>query len=277
MWPATKKHFTRDTFALYVEGLHWTRWRPSLIVLHNTAAPTWAQWHETAEKDRLAGRVPGTTRIANLEKYFRDQQHWSGCPHLFIPDDFIWEMNPLTAPGVHSPSWNNTAIGIEMVADFDREDDETGPGLKVRNNTIYATALLCSTLGLDPRKQVKLHKEDPKTTHACPGIKFARDRHAVIEEIVSMMDGGDHDPGHVSDSIDPKPVEPKPTKHGKVIVDDLTVRRGPGVTNEKIGSLPKGLDVEILDTASNGSDGWLKVKTPGGYIGWIAGRYVAQA
>jgi hypothetical protein len=182
-WPAVKKAFSQEEFRAHVATLQWSRWRPSLIVLHNTAAPTWAQWHKTAEQDRAAGKVPGSSRIDSMENYFRDEKGWSGAPHLFVPEDRIWEFNPLTEPGVHSPSWNHVSIGIEMVADFDREDDGSGPGLLVRRNAVFAAAVLCSALGLEPRAQVKLHREDPKTTHACPGEYFALDREFVIAEI----------------------------------------------------------------------------------------------
>lgn len=274
-WPALRKNYTQEQFRLRVASLTWPRWRPSLIVLHNTAAPTLAQWHETEKKDVAAGLTPGATRIGNLERYFRDDQHWSGAPHLFIPDDFIWEFNPLTEPGVHSPSWNHLAIGIEMVADFDREDDDAGPGAIVRRNAIFATAILCATLGLDPRRAVKLHKDDPKTTHACPGKDFADDRDEVIEEIEALMPGGEHGAHDVAIAIGAAPAPAPPAeRRGKVTTADLNVRLGPGVANKSIGSLPKGLDVVVLGEASNGTTGWTKVRTPAGYVGWVASKFV---
>jgi hypothetical protein len=274
-WPAVKKAFSQEEFRAHVATLQWSRWRPSLIVLHNTAAPTWAQWHKTAEQDRAAGKVPGSSRIDSMENYFRDEKGWSGAPHLFVPEDRIWEFNPLTEPGVHSPSWNHVSIGIEMVADFDREDDGSGPGLLVRRNAVFAAAVLCSALGLEPRAQVKLHREDPKTTHACPGEDFARDESQVIAEIAALMDGGEHNPLDVAIAIGgaPLPTPPAPAR-GVTNAGDLNVRRGPGVNNESIGSLPKGVPLEVLDKASNGATGWLRVRTPAGHVGWVAGRFV---
>jgi hypothetical protein len=274
-WPAVKKSFKQEQFRSYVEALAPSRWRPSLIVWHNTAAPTLAQWHETAGKDVAAGRVPGSSRIDSLESYFRNDRGWSGCPHLFVADDLIWAMNPLTAPGVHSPSWNSISIGIEMVADFDREDDDSGAGLMVRQNTVFATAVLCSAFGLDPHVAIKLHKEDPKTTHACPGEDFARDKAAAIAEVIALMDGGEHHHDDTAAAIGVLPAAAKPTeRHGVVATDGLNVRRGPGVLNESIGSLPKGLELVILDEARNATTAWLNVRTPAGYTGWVSGHYV---
>ena len=62
--------FTFDTLAF-------DTWRPQFAVLHNTAAPKLAEWHS----------VPGETRMRNLETYYRDAQHWSAGPHLFVPTD----------------------------------------------------------------------------------------------------------------------------------------------------------------------------------------------
>ncbi len=75
---------------------------------------------------------------------------------------------PLTVSGVHSPSWNKTALGIEMLGDFGSEAFASGRGRKVRKNAVAAMATLCAILGLDPNG-IRLHREDPATTHACPG------------------------------------------------------------------------------------------------------------
>jgi len=114
-----------------IEAMSFHKWRPSLIVWHNTAAPTLAQWQKSAEEDRRAGRAPGVTRILNLQQYFSVQRGWSSGPHAFVADDVIWPFTPFNMKGTHSPSWNGIAIGIEMIGDFSKEDDDAGPGLRV--------------------------------------------------------------------------------------------------------------------------------------------------
>ena len=276
VWPAIKRPFLQEEFRQYVATLSWLRWRPSKIVWHNTAAPSLAQWIKSANADRAQGLIPGTTRINNLENYFRYQNKWSGCPHLFIPNDFIWEMNSLTAQGTHSPSWNTTAIGIEMVGDFDREDDDSGDGLAVKQNTIFATAILCSVLGLDPSISIYLHKQDPRTTHDCPGKNIADDKLRMIAEVEQLMNGGEHDPAEVAAVIANGNVDKTivAERRGITIASDLNVRRGPGVNNESIGSLPKRIPLIITDEAMNGSTTWFCVRTPAGYTGWVAAQYV---
>ncbi len=277
MWPAINAEYTQEQFRRRVADLTWSKWRPSKIVWHNTAAPTLAQWIKTADDDRAAGRIPGITRIRNLEAFFRDNNGWSGCPHLFIANDFIWEMNVLTSPGVHSPSWNGSSIGIEMIGDYDAESADVGEGLAVKQNTVFATAILCSALGLEPTNGVVdashnttgtifLHKQDWRTTHDCPGKNMAVDKAEMIADVTGLMGGGDaHDMGG--------PTAPT-IKSGTVLVDNLSFRRGPGVTNEATGALPKDTYLTILSEAKNGSDTWLQVKTPAGYTGWVSGRYV---
>jgi hypothetical protein len=151
--------FTSDAFTTYVGGLSFTNWRPSFVVLHNTGAPTFGQWHD----------VPGDQRMLNLQAYYRDTMNWSGGPHLFIADDLIWAFTPLTVPGVHSPSWNNVSWGVELVGDYSTED--LSPSL--RANAISALATLHGVLGLDP-STLKLHREDPLTTHLCPGSGISK-------------------------------------------------------------------------------------------------------
>jgi hypothetical protein len=151
--------YTKEAFGDYVKGLTFGLWRPSFVVLHNTAVPTFAQWHD----------VPGAQRMQNLQSYYRDTQHWSAGPHLFVADDLIWVFTPLTTQGVHSPSWNSISWGVELVGDYSTETMD--PNLLM--NAISALATLHGSLGLDPTK-LKLHREDPLTTHLCPGNEISK-------------------------------------------------------------------------------------------------------
>lgn len=159
--PIVGRGFTAASFADYVDKLDFSEWEPEFVVVHNTSAPTLAQWH---------GKTPPEQRIQNLVGYYRDQQHWSAGPHLFVADDLIWVFTPLTTPGVHSPSWNSRSIGMEIVGEYEREDFAP-----VRPNVIAALAALHRKLGLDPGT-IRFHKEDPRTTHkTCPGRNVNKD------------------------------------------------------------------------------------------------------
>jgi hypothetical protein len=168
------RSFNQDDFDSYCHTLQWNAWRPSFIVLHNTGAPS------------LAQRPKGLTQqnILDLESFYRDKQQWKAGPHLFIDDQKIWVFTPLTVSGTHSPSWNKLALGVEMLGDYDKEAFDSGRGLKVRKNAVAALATLSAVLGIDSHT-MRLHREDPLTTHACPGKNVRKLE--VIQEVGDLI------------------------------------------------------------------------------------------
>jgi hypothetical protein len=175
---------TVEQFDVYCHTLHWLAWRPSFIVLHNTAVPT------------LADRPNGFTQqhMKNFESYYRDTKHWNAGPHLFIDDHLIWVFTPLTVSGVHSPAWNKQSVGIEMLGNYETEPFNKKRGLKVQNNTIAAIATLCAVLGIDS-STLRLHKEDPITTHAtCPGKNVNKENLITkVHNLILERHVGEHD------------------------------------------------------------------------------------
>jgi hypothetical protein len=164
--------FSADVFANYVQGVVLNaEFRPSFVVLHNTQVPSLADWHD----------YPGERRMAGLANYYRTEMQWSAGPHLFVADDLIWAFTPLNTPGVHSPSWNHISWGVEMVGDYDSEP----LGDDVKRNTLEALAALHRLAGWrEPR--IKLHREDPRTTHVCPGINV--DKAEMEQGVQTLLD-----------------------------------------------------------------------------------------
>lgn len=158
------KSFTPETFKAYVDTLNFDDWKPDFIVLHNTGEPC------------LKNRPNGLTyqHILGLEDFYKNEQGWSAGPHLFIDDHQIWAFTPLTTTGVHSPSWNSESWGIEMLGDYDTEEFDSGRGALVGANASSAIAILSKAAGIDP-STMRLHREDPKTTHHCPGDNVDKD------------------------------------------------------------------------------------------------------
>lgn len=177
-----KQTLSANEFDAYCHTLAWSAWRPSFIVLHNTQIPNLAQ--------RPTGLT--ATHIRGLEKFYRDEQGWRAGPHLFIDDRQIWVFTPLTVSGTHSPSWNKLALGIEMLGDFETESFTEGRGLAVRQNTVAAIASLSAVLGLDPQS-MRLHREDPLTTHACPGSKVKKlEIVQAVSDLMVKRHAGEH-------------------------------------------------------------------------------------
>ena len=155
--------FTSEQFSRFVDGLKWKNWRPSFIVLHNTAEPSLKQWAHFG-----IGMENGPKRINNLNHYYRDVKKWHSGPHIFVAPDFIWVACDLEHDGVHASCYNSASIGIEMVGDYSYEDFSSGEGAKVRANTVACVAALSKKLNLTP-VSLRFHKECVKDHHDCPG------------------------------------------------------------------------------------------------------------
>jgi hypothetical protein len=254
-------------FRAHVAALQFTTWRPSFMTLHNTAAPTLEQWKA----------YPADKRIKNLEAYYRDQMGWSAGPHAFVAHDKIWLFTPFTTPGVHTPSWNGTALGIELVGDYAREDDDRGDGFKAKMNCVAVFGELHMKLGLNP-ESIRLHKEDPRTDHDCPGKDIEK---AEFIELVRqyMGQGGEH-PSAIP-ILDPPVASAHANREGIVLdtVGDLglNLRTGSSAASKIAAVLPKGTRVAVVGEAMNGTTRWLRVwcrvkNVP--RVGWVAARYV---
>jgi N-acetylmuramoyl-L-alanine amidase len=174
--------FNPDDFDAYCHTLQWLAWRPSFIVLHNTGVPSLAQRPNGLSKKN----------IQSLEAFYRDQQKWSAGPHLFVDDKQIWVFTPLTVSGIHSPSWNKVSLGVEMLGDYEKEAFDSGRGLKVRKNAVAALATLSAALGFESQT-LRLHREDPLTTHACPG-KNVRKLEVIqeVQDLILARNPGEH-------------------------------------------------------------------------------------
>ncbi len=267
---ASGKGRTIAEMSSFIDNLPHTTWA-SGMVLHNTSAPTLAQW--TPENR--------AQRILNLQDYFRNIRQWNSAPHAFVDYDFVWNFTPYTEKGTHSPSWNGTKLGIEMVGNFVAGGDDSthGRGLLVVQNTAALFGLLHSHYGWDPQT-IKLHKEDPRTTHDCPGNQIRKEEFiAMVQEY--MGEGGEHAPVDDTPGTDKPvpdvPAQVPPFKLGTVVVDptdSLTLRESSSASSASKGAVPNGTVLKIIDTAMNGNTKWLRVETPAGYEGWVSAAYV---
>jgi hypothetical protein len=179
---STPNSYNPSSFKKHVGSLHWTKWKPQFIVLHNTAEPNLVQWVYSG-----LGEVAGEHRIRNLNHYYQNDQGWHSGPHLFIAPDLIWEACDLTANGVHASCYNSVSIGVEMVGDYSTESFTSGNGAKVRDNAVAAMAILHKALGIDP-DTLHFHKECIKDHHDCPGKNV--DKADMLVRIKAYMKEG---------------------------------------------------------------------------------------
>ncbi len=167
---------SRDQTLERINALRWTDWQPQGITLHNTAAPTLAQWAESGPAH--------DARIRNLQTYYEGELGWHAGPHWFVSRNWInWFSNPLL-PGVHSRCYNATRFGIEMVGDYNAEEFNSGDGALVRDNAVFLIAALNLKFNFDPA-DLTFHVECARDNHDCPGHKVVKSE--VIARVREMM------------------------------------------------------------------------------------------
>lgn len=157
-----KLAFTPEEFTAYVHGLGRMEWNPSAVTIHNTFAPNLAQ----VDGYLAAQKWTESQLIDNWWQSYIKMGWYSG-PHLFIFRDKIWVATPLTLRGTHSPSFNKSHFGIEMIGDYSKEILPDS----IRKLAVHGAAVLLNKIGVPAEsKSVAFHGEDPRTTHkGCPG------------------------------------------------------------------------------------------------------------
>lgn len=154
--------FRLEEFQGYLNGIAFNKFRPSVIVIHHTAAPS------------LAMRPKGfeSQHMLNIKDFY-EGKGWSAGPHLFIDEDQSFVFTPLNERGVHAVAFNKNGLGIEMLGDYDLEDPWSGRGLKVLQMTANITRILLAHLNLK-KDAVRFHRDDPHTSKSCPGKKISK-------------------------------------------------------------------------------------------------------
>ena len=169
-----KLKLSKKEFTDYVQKVDYKQWKPIGCVMHNTYRPDLAMVDDYVAGKNLNGKNDGlkTWPMPQLidnwwQNYIR--MKWNAGPHLFIYRDGIYVATPLDHRGTHSPSYNGAYYGVELIGDYEREtlpDD-------IKYNTIHALKVLFQHLKMTPTElTLKFHREDPKTTHKCPGKNF---------------------------------------------------------------------------------------------------------
>jgi hypothetical protein len=156
---------TRAEFKEWLSKQNKPTW-PKFIAAHNSAAPY------------IKPTVFASTRIRNLGNYYKNDLGWSSGPHLFVIMDHVYLGSPIAETGTGSPSWNGIAWHVECEGDYrkGKHDPKTGDGNIAWCTMAWVFAELCAWMGWPiDGSHIKLHREDPKTTHDCPGNLVTKD------------------------------------------------------------------------------------------------------
>lgn len=161
--------FTLSQFIDYFNNeVHFQKWRPSMIVLHEAGPMVWPGF------DAKGNKITPAQRIRNISPTWV-KAGFKRAPHLFLGyEDGAAEATvtvcwPLTERGTHSPSWNDISWGIEQAGDFTKNAYPP----QMQTLAVGLMKFLYKSIGLPINGDTfKLHKEDPKTDHRlCPGIR----------------------------------------------------------------------------------------------------------
>ena len=124
------------------------------LVIHHTWKPTKENW-------------AGQRSIDGLKAYYEKKQ-WPAGPHLFVAEDGIWLLSPMSQDGIHAGKLNPRSIGIEVVGDYDHE---LWSG-QTKANVLGAIKALMGQLGI-LEGQIFFHRDvSPKT---CPGSAITKE------------------------------------------------------------------------------------------------------
>lgn len=255
--------WNRDEFRAWLRTQTKPAWANGLVV-HNTGAPY------------IRPPVAPAQRMMNLGTYYK-KMGWSGGPHFVVIYDRVYLGTPVSLQGTHSPSWNKTKIGFEVEGDYraGKHDPATGDGKVAWDTAGWALAELAAWHA--PLGARVLHREDPKTTHACPGDLISR---AFVDAKVANATRAPEKPVQ---PVSPPPAtspppNPLPAASGQMWGrvntpgDTLTLRTGAGTKFAAKGVLPHNLRVQLLTKWAK--DVWVEVLSPAGYRGFVNGKYI---
>lgn len=169
--------------------------RVQAIMVHHTWSPTSAEYR-------------GRSTIEAIRRYHMEERGWSdiGANLYACPDGTVITGRPL-----HASNWahaqisrdspeaeakaiaggdkgwfNKHAIGIETVANFDREQPDTGRSGIAYRTMLESCATICRVFGLDAKRRIYFHRDVADKT--CPGLRLSRAR--VREEVAALLGEG---------------------------------------------------------------------------------------
>lgn len=153
-------------------------WTPKSLeqYLSTIKKPEWCKavtFHHT-ESPTLAQRPEGL-QIRDIEIISKCYTR-NACPHLFIDENKIFGMCDFRKKGYHASSFNNLAIGIFVLGNYDSEDPKNGRGLECWQTAAEAARLLLEWLEIGASEETILfHRDGPGEIGSCPGKKVEKD------------------------------------------------------------------------------------------------------
>ncbi len=202
-WPTVEDF--RDHLARYryQDTAPWAR----ACIVHHTVKPLAADWR-------------GPESMAGLARHYDEANGWSAGPHLFIAagspnpaHDGIWQLTPLSEPGVHGNAANDWAWGVEHVGRFDAAG--MPPDVAALGCGAMAALLDWGALAAGPATLQPHRTHNP--TKSCPG------RQVNMAEIVRAV-------AALQRPQAPAPPAPEPARY----TADSPIIAPPGLAREQL-------------------------------------------
>ncbi len=166
-------------------------WKAKGVVLHNTWLPGLKMVEDYLAGSNRNGKNPKAKKYTEgqlIDNWWVSykRMNWAAGPHLFIFPTGIFVATPLSQRGTHSPSFNGTHYGVEMIGEYDTEELP----FTIKKLTGDALQALFKGMGIVATDTtLKFHGEDPRTSHkGCPG-KNARNKSMWLEMVNGVKNG----------------------------------------------------------------------------------------
>jgi hypothetical protein len=173
--------YTKEEWFKFVMALDLSKlsWKPEGLCVHNTSAPSLSQWIKygpTVEKQWPS----------NLNNFYKSLG-WHSSVHIVSCPDYIWNLCNLLQDGVSVSCWNSIMYGLEMVGEYESEEFNSGVGLQVKDNAMFAISTLFHKFKWKPviDETLRFHRKCIADHHNCPG-KNVTDQD-VLENVLKVM------------------------------------------------------------------------------------------
>lgn len=252
------------------------------LQVHHMWLPDYSCW----KTDNALRRQKNTKDYhINHNKWGDIAQHFSICPNGHIVTGRSLEKTPIGIKG-----WNTNSVCTEIYGNFDKGYDTMNSVQKKAVIAFYALMSWKFNIGINST-HIRPHcwftsdgrylgnYSQPKSAKSCPGTGFFGGNtkasfNANFYPLIKAFDvrpyvdstyKGEND--IVIENVDVKDFLVK------VITETLNIRKGPGTSYDKVGSLKKGDVYTIVETNEAGT--WGKLKSGQGWIN-IKSSYVEK-
>jgi N-acetylmuramoyl-L-alanine amidase len=187
--------------------------------------------------------VPAANYATALKRFNKENPSWKASYHFVVDDKEIYQLVDTHKKAWHIGNYNSKAVGIEICMFKDEVKQK-----QAEDNAIALVLELMNLLNITNVNKVRPHS-DYMVKH-CPEVILDRDG-SLAKFRTRIKNFKSTDQTETTSFI------------VRIICDSLNVRKGAGVSYDKVGELKKGDAYTIVKVKNN----WGKLKSG---LGWIS-------